>query len=78
MKKDAIKEKLIYYNSLKTNIWASLIVLSGGLSSLILNLDCSIKKMLFSLGIFFEIGLFLGLLACIFKIRHYTNKLNEE
>jgi hypothetical protein len=78
MKIEAIKEKLKYYNSFNTNIWASLVVLSGGLSSLLLDkLDSNTKILLFSIGAFVETCLIIGLLFCIYKVRYYTRKLNE-
>jgi len=47
MNKESIKEKLIYYNSLKNNFWATFVILTGSLATLSINLDIFYKKVLF-------------------------------
>ncbi|MFH0702066.1 MAG: hypothetical protein V2B14_00805 [bacterium] len=75
MNKEAIKEKLIYYNSFKTNLWAAFIVLSSGLASLAVN---NITKIwLYYIGVFSEIIIILTLSICIKKISMYINALNK-
>lgn len=78
MKAEAIKEKLIYYNSFKTNVWVTLVALAGGLSGLLLNKLHNITEVvLFTLGCFWETVFIIALVISILKIRFYTNKLNE-
>jgi len=77
MDKEAIKEKLIYYNGFKNNLWTAFIVLTGGLATLYTNLNNGYKVRLFYIGFFTAIIVIFVMGICIKKISMYIDALNK-
>jgi len=77
MDKEAIKEKLIYYNSFKNNLWTAFIVLTGGLATLYANLNNIYKVRLFCIGLLAAIIVIFVIGICMKKISMYINALNK-
>lgn len=61
MKKAAIKEKINNHTELRKSLWVTLVVLTGGLATLALNLDSIIKIILFFIGIPIDVFIFISI-----------------
>lgn len=51
MTKEAIKLKIENHKDIRRNVWTAIIVLTGGLAMLVLNLDSMTKLVVFIMGI---------------------------
>ena len=56
MTDDQIKERIKYYTEWLRLLWITLIGLSGGISSLVLTLDSSVRVVLLAFALALEIG----------------------
>lgn len=68
MSKELIKEKIKFYTETIKIFWTLFIVLTGGLATLIFNLDNILKFGLFTLGLLFEY-------VVIMIIKDYNQKI---
>ena len=70
MNEEKIKQQLLSYIDARRNFWAAFIVLTGGIASLILNIDSQIKVFMAIIGLGFDLILF-------YLVIELTSKIND-
>ena len=75
--KEALKEELKVYVELLKILSAFVIALGGGLATLILNLNSSLKVLMFTAGSFLEIAFVLACLRLILEISSLIRRLKH-
>lgn len=78
MNNDYIKENLRYSISLRTSLWATLIVLMGGILNLFLNLDNILKLILIIIGFLIVFIIVKSIMSQDIKIEKLLDKLEKE
>ncbi len=77
MKIEAIKEKLVYYNGFKNNLWTALIANTAGMTYLFMDLENPAKQILFYWGIVAEVSIVIFIGICIKNIKRNIKELME-
>jgi len=78
MDRDYLKEKLTTYRTLLTLFWTGLFLLSGGLIHYHSDLTSTFRKIIFTTGIVFEVGLFFVVIIFLLEIKRLLKKIKES